>query len=223
MLAANIDQVVLMATKMAPRTSLGFIDRVLVTAETYRIPTIIIWNKSDLMEQADNDEIEYISSIYEEIGYANRLICALDKSSVDRILPDLKDKTSLVLGHSGVGKSTMLNELIPGLNQKTSAISNFANKGVHTTTFAEMFSIDESSFIIDTPGIKELGLSEIYDEELSHYFPEMRVRFGQCRFHNCTHIHEPDCAILKAVEDGEIAESRFLSYLSMFQEEDTHR
>ena len=222
-LAANVDQVVLMATLTHPRTSLGFVDRVLITAETYRIPTTIIWNKSDLLKERDHHKVVGYLKLYEKIGYTSRLICAQDAADAKSLLPDLNKKISLVVGHSGVGKSTLLNQIIPGLNQKIAKVSSFAKKGVHTTTFAEMFPLNNHSFIIDTPGIKELGLSEIYDEELSHYFPEMRALFGKCKFHNCTHIHEPKCAVFDAVKNGEISESRYLSYLSMFKEEDTHR
>ncbi len=223
LLAANVDQVILMATLTKPRTSLGFIDRVLVTAETYRIPTTIVWNKADLLNEKGYEAIIELMAMYEEIGYPSRLISAHEKEDVEELLPDFNNKINLIIGHSGVGKSTLLNQLIPDLSQKTTEISSFANKGVHTTTFAEMFPLDDNSFIIDTPGIKELGLSEIYDEELSHYFPEMRALFGECKFHNCTHTHEPKCAVIEAAHQGEIAESRFLSYLSMFKEEETHR
>lgn len=222
-LAANVDQVILMATLSRPRTSLGFIDRVLVTAETYRIPTIIVWNKADLLSQEGVEAVIELMALYEEIGYPSRLISSHEKEDTNALLPDLNNKISLVIGHSGVGKSTLLNQLIPNLELKTTKISSFANKGVHTTTFAEMFPVDNDSYVIDTPGIKELGLSEIYDEELSHYFPEMRALFGECKFHNCTHTHEPKCAVIEAAHQGEIAESRFLSYLSMYKEEETHR
>ncbi len=223
LLAANVDQVVLMATLSQPYTSLGFIDRVLVTAETYRIPTIILWNKADLLNQEGCDAVIDLMALYEDIGYPSRLISANKKEDTNALLPDLNNKISLVIGHSGVGKSTLLNQLVPNLELKTIKISSFANKGVHTTTFAEMFPLDNNSYLIDTPGIKELGLSEIDDEELSHYFPEMRALFGECKFHNCTHTHEPKCAVIAAAHQGEIAESRFFSYLSMYKEEENHR
>ncbi|MEQ9424585.1 MAG: ribosome small subunit-dependent GTPase A [Cyclobacteriaceae bacterium] len=222
-LASNIDQAVLIATLALPRTSLGFIDRFLVTAETYRIPALLIWNKQDQMKSKDLKKFESYRSTYESIGYPVELISALDQTQVNKLKPLFENKTSLIAGHSGVGKSTLLNNLIPDLNQKTAEVSKFANKGVHTTTFAEMFAINEKSFVIDTPGIKELGLSEIYDEELGHYFPEMRELLGECKFHNCTHIHEPYCAVHEAVNNGDISESRYISYLSMFKEEESHR
>ena len=222
-LASNVDQVLLLATQRQPRTSLGFIDRVLVTAETYRIPSIVLWNKSDLLTDKQKGILTSFIEMYSGIGYTSGLISALNAEDVTQVSSLLDGKTTLVVGHSGVGKSTLLNQLIPQLNQKTAEVSSFANKGVHTTTFAEMFVRDQNTFIIDTPGIKELGLSEIYDEELDHYFPEMRALLGACKFNNCTHIHEPQCAVREAVEAGIISESRFHSYLSMFNEEDSFR
>jgi len=222
-LAANIDQAVLIATLAMPRTSLGFIDRFLVTAEAYRIPAVILWNKSDLLKPDHLAVIDQLNETYNHIGYNTSLISSLNSTDVDAVRTFFSGKTSLIAGHSGVGKTTFLNALIPALNQKTSAISTFANKGVHTTTFAEMFIIDGKSFVIDTPGIKELGLIEVEEDELSHYFPEMRTLFGKCKFNNCTHLHEPKCAVIKAVQKGEIAESRYLSYLSMYEDEESHR
>jgi len=222
-LAANIDQAVLIATLAMPRTSLGFIDRFLVTAEAYRIPAVILWNKSDLLKPDHLAVIDQLNETYNHIGYNTSLISSLNSTDVDAVRTVFSGKTSLIAGHSGVGKTTFLNALIPALNQKTSAISTFANKGVHTTTFAEMFIIDGKSFVIDTPGIKELGLIEVEEDELSHYFPEMRTLFGKCKFNNCTHLHEPKCAVIKAVQKGEIAESRYLSYLSMYEDEESHR
>ena len=222
-LAANIDQAVLIATLAMPRTSLGFIDRFLVTAEAYRIPAVILWNKSDLLKPDHLAVIDQLNETYNHIGYNTSLISSLNSTDVDAVRTVFSGKTSLIAGHSGVGKTTFLNALIPALNQKTSAISTFANKGVHTTTFAEMFIIDGKSFVIDTPGIKELGLIEVEEDELSHYFPEMRTLFGKCKFNNCTHLHEPKCAVIKAVQKGEIAESRYLSYLSMYEDEESQR
>ncbi|MDA0196978.1 MAG: ribosome small subunit-dependent GTPase A [Bacteroidetes bacterium] len=222
-LAANIDQAVLIATLAMPRTSLGFIDRFLVTAEAYRIPAVILWNKSDLLKPDHLSVIDELNEIYNHLGYNTSLISSLKTTDIDSVRSIFSGKTTLIAGHSGVGKTTFLNALIPALNQKTSAISSFANKGVHTTTFAEMFIMDNKSFVIDTPGIKELGLIEIEEDELSHYFPEMRALFGKCKFHNCTHHHEPKCAVIEAVQKGEIAESRYLSYLSMYEDEESHR
>jgi ribosome biogenesis GTPase len=222
-LAANIDQAVLIATLAMPRTSLGFIDRFLVTAEAYRIPAVILWNKSDLLKPDHLTVIDQLNETYNHLGYNTSLISSLNPTDIDAVRSVFNGKTTLIAGHSGVGKTTFLNALIPALNQKTSAISTFANKGVHTTTFAEMFIIDNKSFVIDTPGIKELGLIEVEEDELSHYFPEMRALFGKCKFHNCTHLHEPKCAVIEAVQKGEIAESRYYSYLSMYEDEESHR
>jgi len=222
-LAANIDQAVMIATVAMPRTSLGFIDRFLVTAEAYRIPAVVLWNKLDLLKPKHHPIVDEIRNIYELLKYDTGLISSLSSKDVDSVRSMFKGKTSLIAGHSGAGKTTFLNALIPTLNQKTAAVSTFANKGVHTTTFAEMFAIDNDSYIIDTPGIKELGLIEVEEDELSHYFPEMRALFGKCKFHNCKHIHEPKCAVIEAVENGEIASSRYLSYLSMYEAEESHR
>ncbi len=222
-LAANIDQAVLIATPAFPRTSLGFIDRFLVAAESFRIGQVLAYNKSDLWNQETQEVVNDIQQIYEPLGVQFVALSAETGLGVEAFTALLKDKISLLAGHSGVGKSTILNRIAPGVAQKTSEVSTFANKGTHTTTFAEMFEISPQTFVIDTPGIKELGLMDIYEEEISHFFPEMRDMFGECRFHNCTHTHEPGCAVVAAVEKGEIALSRYESYLSMVYEEETHR
>ncbi len=222
-IAANIDQAILIATLSFPETSLGFIDRFLVTAETFRIPVLLVFNKSDLLRVQEIEKVNEVMEMYEGIGYPCYLISALDEKSMDQFSTLIKGKTSLISGHSGVGKSTLLNNIIPEINQKTKEISQFAKKGVHTTTFAEMFAVDDNSFLIDTPGIKELGLVEIGNEELYHYFPEMRAFIGQCKFHNCTHTHEPKCAVLEAVEAENISLSRYYSYMSMLEGEDNRR
>jgi ribosome biogenesis GTPase len=223
MLAANIDQAILMATLALPRTSLGFIDRFLVTAESFRIPVIIVFNKADLLGE---DGLEYQASVgrmYEYIGYRCMLTSVINKQGIEEFKNLLIHKKSLLAGHSGVGKSSLINEIAPGLQLRTSEISTFANKGVHTTTFAEMFEIENDTYIIDTPGIKELGLIDIAKDELSHYFPEMRLLLNKCRFHNCTHIHEPGCAVIEAVENEQIALSRYYSYTSMLDDTDNRR
>ncbi len=222
-IAANIDQAILIATLTFPETSLGFIDRFLVTAETFRIPVLLVFNKSDLLIEQEIEQVNEVMKMYENIGYSSYLISALDKKSIEQFSALIKGKTSLISGHSGVGKSTLLNNIIPEINQKTMEISHFAKKGVHTTTFAEMFAVDEDTFLIDTPGIKELGLVEIGNEELYHYFPEMRTLMGQCKFHNCTHTHEPKCAVLEAVEAENISLSRYYSYMSMLEGDDNRR
>jgi len=223
LLASNLDQAVLIATLTFPRTSLGFIDRFLVTAEAFRIPTVLIFNKLDIL---DNEMIAYqeeLADLYESMGYKCLFTSAINNIGVDAFSELLKGKVSLLSGHSGVGKSTLVNAIAPDLDLRTSEISTFANKGVHTTTFAEMFEIDSDTFIIDSPGIKELGLADMEKEEISHYFPEMRKLLGECRFHNCLHIDEPKCAIKDGVVAGTIAESRYRSYLSMVLGEDNRK
>jgi len=222
-LATNIDQAVLVATLVLPRTSLGFIDRFLVSAESFRIPALIIFNKKDLLNNAQLEQQEELMRMYQSIGYPCMAISAFDVLEVQQVDQALEGKTSLFSGHSGVGKSTLLNRIDPTVSQKTSEVSTFANKGVHTTTYAEMFEVGKDTFIIDTPGIKELGLMDINEGEISHYFPEMRALLGECKFHDCTHTHEPGCAVMDAVEEGKIAGSRYYSYLSMLENEDTHR
>jgi len=223
LIAANIDQAIMIATLILPRTSTGFIDRFLVTAESFRIPAKILFNKMDLLDQTLRDYQRQLVYIYEKIGYQCLQISALEKNDVLKFQKWLQGKSSLISGHSGVGKSTLINQIAPQVQQKIAEVSSFANKGVHTTTFAEMFEIGQNSFIIDTPGIKEFGLLEIEDEELSHFFPEMRELFGKCKYYNCTHTHEPGCAIEKAFEQGDIAASRYQSYLSILEGEDNRR
>ena len=217
LLASNVDQGVLITTLRIPRTSIGFIDRFLITLEAFRIPGVVLFNKKDLYRKKDIHLYEELREIYENVGYSVFLVSFLE--GIDAIRPVFSGKRSLLSGHSGSGKSTLVNKLIPQANQKTGNISNFANKGVHTTTFAELFELDDNSSVIDSPGIKELGLSEIEQEELSHYFPEMRQYLGQCKFHNCLHYEESGCAI-KAKVGSSISEMRFESYLGiLFQDE----
>jgi ribosome biogenesis GTPase len=222
-LAANIDQALLVVTLASPRTSLGFIDRFLVTAESFRIPQTLIFNKLDLL---DADSLEYQNSViylYEKTGVQSISISAL-KDDLKDLKELLQGKTSLVAGHSGVGKSTILNRLDPAIDQKVSEISVSSEKGMHTTTFAEMFRIGDDTFVIDTPGIKEWGLVDMSEQELSDYFPEMRDRRLNCKFGSrCLHINEPKCAIVPAVEKGEIALSRYESYLSMIAGKDNRK
>ncbi len=223
LLACNLDQAILIVTLSSPRTSLGFIDRFLVTAESFRIPVVILFNKSDLITPEEKETLEHLIYLYETLGYTCRSVSALLGNGIDEVRQLLKNKTSLISGHSGVGKSQFINSLLPHLDLATSEISTFANKGVHTTTFAEMFEVEPETFIIDSPGIKELGLMEMEPAEISHYFPEMRDLLGQCKFHNCLHINEPKCVVKEAVTEGFIAESRFMSYLSMLENEDNRR
>jgi ribosome biogenesis GTPase / thiamine phosphate phosphatase len=222
-IAANLDQALLIATLVSPRTSFGFIDRFLVTAEAYSIPTVIVYNKTDLYDEDMQEYQRQIEYLYERVGYKVIAVSAQTNDGMDALKDLLHGKTTLFSGHSGVGKSTLINLIVPDLDLKTSEISGFSDKGVHTTTFAEMFEIDSETFIIDTPGIKELGIVDIPKQELGHFFPEMRERLNQCRFNNCTHFNEPGCAIVDAVRKNEIALTRYESYLSMLQGEDNRK
>ena len=210
--AANLDQSVLIATLKEPRTSQGFIDRFLVASEMYHVPAIIAFNKSDLYKQKELDKYEGWKAMYEKVGYHVLLVSAEKEEGLEELIEALKDKTSLLSGHSGVGKSSLLNVLFPGTNRKTQDVSGWSGKGQHTTTFAEMFDLPFGGRIIDTPGMREFGLVDITKPELSHYFPEMRDRLNGCQFNNCLHMNEPGCAIKTAVVNGEIHEDRYLSY-----------
>ncbi|MGB3467522.1 MAG: ribosome small subunit-dependent GTPase A [Cyclobacteriaceae bacterium] len=223
MIASNVELLVIIATFNKPRTSLGFIDRLLVTAESYRIPCLIVFNKEDLLDEEDWEILDEIRAMYEYIGYDSILLSAKTGKNLDELEKAIEGKIVLFSGHSGTGKSTLINKLIPEADQQTKEISDFANKGVHTTTFAEMFFTKQNGFIIDTPGIKELGLMEIEDTELSHFFPEMREYLGECKYHNCQHTIEPHCKIREAVKSGEVPPPRYDSYLSMLENEDNRR
>jgi ribosome biogenesis GTPase len=220
-LAANLDQAFLIVTLASPRTSLGFIDRFLVTAEAYDIPASLIFNKLDLFSDEGLEILAGHKAIYENIGYPCYEVSALDGSNVDQIAELIKDKITLFSGHSGVGKSSLINALLPDLKLRTTEISEWHDKGVHTTTFAEMFELPHGGYIIDTPGIREFGVIDIEKNELSHFFPEMRTRLNQCKFNSCRHINEPGCAVIKAVENGEIELSRYESYISIYNGYDT--
>lgn len=222
-LAANLDQAVLVVTLAFPRTSLGFIDRFLVSCESFRIPAVLVFNKADLLDQEALEYYEALKFDYQELGYKVLLVSAEENIGMEELKSALEGKTSLFAGHSGVGKSTLLNLISPHIDQRIGEVSESVGKGVHTTTFAEMFEAWKGTFVIDTPGIKELGLWDIGNEELSHYFPEMREYIGECKFHNCTHTHEPGCAFREAMEEGKIAPSRYESYLSILEDEDSHR
>lgn len=219
-IASNIDQALLVASMVQPQTSLGFIDRFIMTAEAYHIPTILIFNKADLYEGPLIDMLEETMSIYKNIGYQCFETSVINGKNTDHLKSILKDKTTLVAGHSGVGKSSLLNSISPGLNLKTGDISNFSQKGTHTTTFAEMFELSFGGNIIDTPGIKEFGIVDFNESEISHYFKEMRPFITQCRFNNCKHLNEPGCAVKEAVEKGEIASERFESYINILTKKD---
>jgi ribosome biogenesis GTPase / thiamine phosphate phosphatase len=219
-LASNMDQAVLIATLVAPRTSLGFIDRFLITAEAYRIPAKIIFNKTDLLDEELLAVQQQIIQIYENVGYECFTVSSYDKKQIEKLHHLFKDKITLIAGHSGVGKSTFINSLEPSLNLKTGEISSAHLKGMHTTTFAELHHLSFGGDIIDTPGIKELGLVEMKKEEVGHYFPEIRSRMNQCKFNNCLHVNEPKCAVREAYENGEIAAERYESYLRILNGEE---
>lgn len=218
-LAANIDRVFIIITIKNPRTPYGFIDRMLVTAEAYGIPASIIFNKRDTWNDEDQTLANEIKNVYQAAGYNTYSITALEKNDTEQFKSLLKNKITLLIGHSGTGKSTLINSLNPDLNIKTSEISTVHLQGRHTTTFAEMHPLDDNTFIIDSPGIREFGLINMDKYELSHYFPEMRDLLNQCRFDNCLHLQEPGCAVKQAVKENKIPFTRYRSYISMIEEE----
>ncbi len=222
-LAANIDQAMVVVTLKQPRTSLGFIDRFIISAEAYRIPQVVIFNKADLLSEEGKEETEELISLYRSIGIHSISLSAMS-DPIDEIQKLLSGKITLMAGHSGVGKSTLLNKIAPSLHRATGSISEFSQKGTHTTTFAEMFSLDDSTFIIDTPGVKEWGLVDMTPQEISDYFVEMRDVRLRCKFGSkCLHLQEPGCAVQAALEQGTISESRFASYISMVTGEDNRK
>ena len=220
-IAANMDQAFLVVTLASPRTSLGFIDRFLATAEAYSIPAMLIFNKLDLFSKEGLEILDEYKSIYERINYPCYTVSALKGTNIPQIENLLKDKTTLFSGHSGVGKSSLINALLPGRDIKTGEVSEASDKGQHTTTFAEMHTLPFGGYLIDTPGIRELGIFDIRPEELGHYFREMRDLMNQCKFNNCRHVNEPGCAVIKAVENEDIALSRYESYLSIYHGNET--
>ncbi len=222
-IAANIDQALLIVTLAQPRTSAGFIDRYLVTIEAYSIPACIIFNKHDICTPEQKKTLKEMISAYEPLGYKCYVVSAVEGTNLDKFQKLLRNKTSLLSGLSGTGKSTLINAIDPSLNLKVRPVSRAHKKGKHTTTFAEMFQLKSSGRIIDTPGIKEFGLLDFEAWELSHYFPEMRALLNKCKFDNCIHVHEPGCMVREEVEAGKISYSRYLSYLSMLEEDDNRR
>ncbi|MFN0202075.1 MAG: ribosome small subunit-dependent GTPase A [Bacteroidia bacterium] len=214
-LCANIDQAVVIFTLRFPKTSTGFINRFLITAEAYHIPVVILFNKIDLLDSPElQAELKEMQDCYEKIGYKTLTMSALDLESREIVQEVFAEKISFISGHSGAGKSTILNLLQPNLHLKTHEISDYNDKGMHTTTFSEMYEVGDAR-IIDSPGIKEMGIADFDKQELSHYFPEMISRLEHCRFNNCLHHNEPNCAIKAAVESGEIHPSRYKSYLKI--------
>jgi ribosome biogenesis GTPase / thiamine phosphate phosphatase len=217
--AANLDQSMLVATLKEPRTSQGFIDRFLVASEMYHVTPFIAFNKSDLYKTKELDKYGQWKAMYEAVGYKVFLVSVEKKEGIDEVLELLKDKTTLISGHSGVGKSSFLNVIFPDIKLKTQDISGWSGKGQHTTTFAEMYDLPPNGGgrIIDTPGMREFGLVDITKQEVSHYFPEMRDRLNNCQFNNCLHFNEPGCAIKDAVNNGEIHEDRYISYCGIME------
>ena len=214
-IASNLDQSLLFATLKDPKTSRGFIDRFLVASEAYHVPAILVFNKSDLYKKKELEKLEQLKYEYEQVGYKVLSMSLSDKTGVQKVIDLLKDKTTLLSGHSGVGKSSFINNIFPEIDLKTQDVSGWSGKGLHTTTFAEMYDLPSGGKIIDTPGLREFALMDFEKEELSHYFPEMKQLINECRFNNCMHIEEPGCAVKKAVEEGKISAERYISYLTI--------
>ena len=211
--AANLHQSFLVVTIKDPKTSQGFIDRFLVSSEAFHVPAYIIFNKKDIYKEKDLIKYELLKQVYESIGYPVFLVSADTNEEIKELHELMKDKVTLFSGHSGVGKSSLINKLIPGLTLRTKQVSGWSGKGLHTTTFAEMFDLPYGGSLIDTPGVREFGVIDIEKRELSHYFPEMRALIHNCQFNNCIHINEPGCAVLEALENSEIDVERYVSYL----------
>ena len=222
-LAANVDQALLVVTVNYPQTSTTFIDRFLASAEAYSVPVVLVFNKHDLLSEEELHYEKMMCTLYETVGYKCVDISAETGEGVEQLFPILKDKISLLSGNSGVGKSTLINRLIPHASQRTAEISDAHNTGMHTTTFSEMIELPGGGYLIDTPGIKGFGTFDIEKEELTSYFKEIFHFSKDCRFSNCTHTHEPGCAVIKAVEDHFIAASRYQSYLSMLEDKDENK
>lgn len=222
-IAANIDQAFLVATISNPRTSTGFIDRFLLTAEAYDIPAHILFNKQDLLGEKDLKKQEEICTALRQIQYPVHLISAQTKAGMSMLESLLKEKTTLISGHSGVGKSTLINAIHPVANLKTGEISEYHQKGMHVTTFAEMHELPFGGYVIDTPGIKEFGLLDIEPQEVSHYFREMRELVNECKFNNCLHVNEPKCAVKQALQEGKISEERYKNYLNILEDSKTRK
>lgn len=221
--ASNLDQSILLATLIDPKTSTGFLDRFLAASEAYHVPSVIVYNKSDLFKQKEWDKYEEIKSVYEKIGYRVMLMSINDGTGIEEVHEILKDKITLISGHSGVGKSSFINTIFPELLLKTQDVSDWSGKGLHTTTFAEMYDLPFGGKIIDTPGMREFALMDIEPQELSHYFPEMKELINDCKFNNCMHIEEPGCAVKVAVEEGKVNASRYISYLNILGSIDTKK
>lgn len=215
--ASNLDQALLVATLREPKTSQGFIDRILVASEMFHVPSIIVFNKADLYREKEEEKFAQWKEMYEMVGYKVFRTSTVNKTGIDELMAELKDRTTLISGHSGVGKSTLLNQILPDLKLKTQGVSGWSGKGQHTTTFAEMFDLPQGGRLVDTPGMREFGLVDITKPELSHYFPEMRTILNDCQFNNCQHTNEPGCAVKQAVIDGKIPEDRYVSYYNILE------
>ncbi len=218
-IAANIDRVYLIATLKSPVTQIAFIDRFLVAAESFRIPTTILFNKTDLYSSTEINELKKLENLYSKIGYSCHRIIAQNKDTISFLIEEIKNHKVMISGNSGVGKTTLVNSLDPELKLRVGEISTSHEQGKHTTTFAEMHPIKSGGYIIDTPGIRAFGLVDLEKEHYAHYFPEMRTLLGNCKFHNCLHLEEPSCAIKSAVKNGDIHESRYISYLQLMNED----
>lgn len=214
-IAANLDQSLIFATLKDPRTSQGFIDRFLVTCEAYHVPALIIFNKTDLYRKKEEARFEELKKVYTQTGYRIFRMSVEKEEGLEEVKAALQGRTTLMSGHSGVGKSSFLNKLFPSFRLKTQGVSGWSGKGMHTTTFAEMFDLPEGGRVIDTPGMREFGIVDISKQELSHYFPEMRALISECQFNNCMHINEPGCAVKIALGDGLIDAERYISYLNI--------
>ena len=222
-IAANIDQAVLVATVAWPVTTTTFIDRYLASAEAYRIPVLLVFNKTDLYSKEEKARMSELISVYSKIGYLCLSTSAKENQGIEELKNALKGKTNVINGHSGVGKSTLINLIQPGLNLKTSEISEMHKTGKHTTAFSAMFKLSFGGYIIDTPGIKGFGMLKMEAWEISHYFPEIFKISENCQYNNCSHTHEPGCAVKEAVEAGDVSASRYISYLGLLEGEDKYR
>ena len=222
-IASNLDQSLLFATLKDPKTSQGFIDRFLVASEAYHVSAIIVFNKNDLYKKKELEKFDQLKFIYERNGYKVLLMSLAQRTGVDEVEHLLNNKITLLSGHSGVGKSSFINTVFPGLLLKTQDVSDWSGKGIHTTTFAEMFDLPDGGKIIDTPGLREFALMDIEKNELSHYFSEMKALVNECRFNNCMHIDEPGCAVKQAIEEGKISADRYVSYLNILGTIDTKK
>lgn len=216
-IASNLNQALLIVTLKEPRTSQGFIDRCLIATEAYHVPPVILFNKTDIYKKKEWEDFEKLERIYNDVGYKVYKASMKTREGLSEIQQVLRENTTLIFGHSGTGKSTFINHLLPDRQLRTKEVSNWSGKGMHTTTFAEMFDLPESGKIIDTPGIREFAIDDVKREELSHYFPEMRLYLQDCRFNNCLHTEEPGCAVKRAVEERKIHLERYVSYYNILQ------